>query len=249
MRRLLPLLACGAALSACYPEVDIDRAGGDRPDIRALTRLTCPEQQGEFRRLSTAADGRSCAYTAPNGGEVSVRLVALNAGNARAALEPIEAELRQVVPAPTPRPEGGRASQTETRSDVNIDLPFMEIEAGEESARVRMPGMEVDANGDDATVNIGGDGGETVRVNSRDGASEVRVNADGNRSVQATYILTRDAPTAAGWRSAGYQARGPLGGPLVVATAKMRSDSERVFDDLEALVDRSFDAPATTAAR
>ena len=88
-----------------------------------------------------------------------------------------------------------------------------------------------------------------MRVNSRDGASEVRVNADGHRSVQATYILTRDTPTAAGWRSAGYQARGPLSGPLVVATARMRSDSEQVFDDLEDLVDRSFEASTGTAAR
>lgn len=237
---LLFLGVATVALGGCYPEIDVNSDDRDRPETRTVARLTCPDRQGELRRLAMAADGRSCSYTAPHGGEVTLRLVAAGAPDPRAALAPIEAELRSVVPAPTARPIAAPMPGA-GGENVAIDLPFFEVRAGDDAARVRMPGIEVDAAGEDAAVNIGGSGGETVRVNARDGASEVRVDAGRGETVQATYILARDEPTAAGWRTAGYQARGPRGGPLVVATARSRTESDQLFDELDDLIDRSFE--------
>jgi len=234
--------ASALALAGCYPSISVaDEDGRPEVDARAVARLACPEQQGELMRLNAAADGRSCSYTAPDGGEVTLRLVALGADGPRAALEPIEAQLRTVVPAPVARPLRG-VSRPGAQADVNINLPFFEVRAGEDAAHVRMPGITVDADGEDADVRVGGPDGETVLVNARDGASEVRVHDREGGDIDATYILARDEPTAAGWRTAGYQARGPRGGPLVVATAQSRTESDQLFDELDELIDRSFEA-------
>ena len=56
--------------------------------------------------------------------------------------------------------------------------------------------------------------------------------------VYARFILASDKTTA-GWSVVGYEARGPQGGPLVVATLKAKrghdSDDES-FSDVNALV-------------
>lgn len=246
MRTLVVLTLSAVALCACTPEINIGGDEAERPAVRTVARLTCPERSGDLMRLALTEDGRSCTYTAPNSGEVTLRLIPVGAEGAQPALAPIEAELREIVPAPVTRPV---AAVTPTGGEsVDISLPFFEVRTGEDSARVRMPGIEVDAAGEDATVNIGGGGSETVQVNARDGASEVRVSHGGRRDVRRTYILSRDEPTPAGWRSAGYQARGPLNGPLVVATARSRNDSDQLFDELEHLIDLSFEVPGEASA-
>ncbi len=244
MKAVFAVLLCATALAGCYPAVDIGegRDQGERPAVRNVARLACPEQQGDLRRVGIAsADGAACAYTAPNEGEVTLRLVPIGLEGVTAAMAPIEAELRRTVPAPPATPI---ARPSSTDSDVNISMPFFEVQAGDDSARVRMPGVEVDADGEDATVNIGGRSGETVRVNARNGVSEVRVSHGRQGDVRATYILSTDVPTAAGWRTAGYQARGPSGGPLVVATARSRAESDQLFEELDELIDRSFEVAA-----
>lgn len=241
MKAVIAVLLSATALAGCYPRVDMGDGGSDadRTPVRHVARLSCPEQQGGLRRVGAASeDGARCVYTAPNEGEVTLRLVSVGADGVPAAMAPIEAELRRTVPAPVARPVPRPASGT---SDVNIRMPFFEVQAGEDSARVRMPGVEVDADGEDATVNIGGRSGERVQVNARDGVSEVRVSHGQRGDVRATYILSTDEPTTAGWRTAGYQARGPRGGPLVVATARSRAESDQLFEELDELIDRSFE--------
>lgn len=244
MRAFVLLGVSALALGACHVSVSSDERSS--APARVVSRLTCPERQGDLLRSTVSADGRICNYTAPNGGDVTVRLVAVEGSDARAALTPIEADLRTLVPPPPARAVD--AAGAGARADVDIDLPFFRIRAGDESAQVRMPGVSVDANGQDATVNVDGRRGETVQVNTRGGASEVRVNQR-SREVRSTYILSREEPSAEGWRLAGYRARGPQGGPIVVAVARSRAESHQLIDQLDELIDASFSGDDARADR
>lgn len=134
---------------------------------------------------------------------------------------------------------------------ASVRAPGMEIEAQGDTARVRLPGMSVDANGDTASVRIGGisinaddsDGSaritssdDSVSVQAHDDAAEIRTNAPGD-ATRRTYLLTDSRPADQGWRLVGYEARGPVGGPIVIATVRAKDrDSDGVFDSAKDLV-------------
>lgn len=244
MRTFILFGVAAIALGGCQVSVSSDDRGAAQ--TRVVSRLTCPERQGDLLRSTVSADGRVCNYTAPNGGDVTVRLVSVQGEDPRAALQPIEASLRTLVPPPPAR--AARPSGVGARADVDINLPFFRVRAGDDSAQVRMPGVSVDADGDDAIVNVDGRRGETVHVNARGGASEVRVNQRA-RDVRSTYILSREEPSDDGWRLAGYRARGPRSGPIVVAVARSRSESHQLIDQLDSLIDASFSADMQRAER
>ncbi|MGA0544727.1 methyltransferase type 11 [Brevundimonas sp. VNH65] len=152
--------------------------------------------------------------------------------------------------------EAARADAQAARADgdhVSVVAPGVRIEAEDrggagDRATVRLPGIRIEAEGDNARVQIGG-----MRIDSRDGqgvrtettgvsvnanseATEVRVAAPGE-AVRANYILTDGAPQPGGWSVVGYEARGPRGGPLVVATVRAKERGrDRVFDDARDLV-------------
>ena len=136
---------------------------------------------------------------------------------------------------------------------VSIAAPGVRIEAQDKGragdrASVRLPGIRIEAEGDNARVQIGG-----MRIDSRDGqgartettsvsvnanseATEVRATAPGE-AVRANYILTDGNPRPGGWALVGYEARGPRGGPLVVATVRAKERGrDRVFEDARDLV-------------
>jgi uncharacterized protein YjbI with pentapeptide repeats len=76
----------------------------------------------------------------------------------------------------------------------------------------------------------GADLRDTVLV----GVNATQWRTDGARMEGA---LTDDRSSESGWRVVGYEARGPVGGPLVVATVRSRdSNRERAFEDARALV-------------
>jgi len=146
------------------------------------------------------------------------------------------------------------ADAAQARADTaHISAPGMTIDAEGERARVSLPGIHVDSDGDKANVRIGGFtiraneddatisgdvGGQNdaVSIQARDDAAEIRTRAPGEATRQ-TYLLTDDTPSDAGWRLVGYEARGPRGGPIVVATVRARErHSDGVFDDAKALV-------------
>lgn len=133
---------------------------------------------------------------------------------------------------------------------ATVRLPGMSVDADGDKARVRMPGMTVDADGDRATVRIGGitidaDEGssnvdiqsedESVFVRAQDDAAQIRTRAPGE-ATRMTFLLTDNRPSDAGWRLVGYEARGPRGGPMVVATVRAKDNNDRVFDDAKNLV-------------
>lgn len=135
------------------------------------------------------------------------------------------------------------------RADVR--MPGLDVEANADRATVRMPGISIDADGDNARVRVGGmiidadetssnvaiaSNDESVSVQARDDAAEIRTRGSGP-STRMTYVLTDKIPSETGWRLVGYEARGPRGGPIVVATVRARDrDDGGVFDAAKDLI-------------
>ena len=134
---------------------------------------------------------------------------------------------------------------------AHVRAPGVAVDAEGDRARVRLPGMSVDADGDKAHVRIGGfsisadDSTETVDISSsdesisvqaHDDAAQIRTSAPGE-ATRRTYMLTDSRPADEGWRLVGFEARGPVGGPIVIATVRAKDrDSDGVFDSAKDLV-------------
>ena len=265
--KLMTAVGCGAILlmlGACESRSEYRARKAEREALTVVTKLDCPELQGNLKRTAVAADGLSCTY-AGSDSEVVLRLVAVSNDPAK-ALEPIEAEVKGLFPAlpvtpppPTPPAKPGDPAppvvekKPTTKEKVSMPGLTVETEEGEDvdKARVRMPGISVDADGDNAKVRIMG-----VEINADDENNEVRitrerwrtddgdfnintsgghanVNSDGGFSIggkrkqgyRSTFVKTTEATDAA-WTVAGYEAQGPKRGPLVVAVVKSRKPSD-----------------------
>lgn len=255
------LIGAGAsALTACQPaasdkETRTERRLG-REAVRAIERLDCPERQGGLTRVSAAADGQSCSY-ASSEGTVDLRLVRLNGGDAEAALAPIEAELKGVIPTPAAPPTPPEAKDgKDGKNKTSIHLPGVSIDAHGDTADIRIGHLTINSDGGTAevkvnkNVNIKSDGGQgsvnvsaqdeqdgDVTIRANDNGAEIRA-LKGGDAVRSTLILANDmAPN--GYRVAGYEARGPKGGPLAVAIVKAKNrntDDHDLFKDMKALV-------------
>lgn len=144
---------------------------------------------------------------------------------------------------------------------VSINAPGMKIDTQGDKATVRLPGINIQADGDRANVRIGGltinaddtgKGGasasaststtssgprkDAVSIQANDNSAEIRTRAPGDATRQ-TYLLTDNRASVAGWRLVGYEARGPRGGPIVVATVRAKErNSDGVFSDAKELV-------------
>lgn len=122
--------------------------------------------------------------------------------------------------------------------DATVSLPGMRIETRGDQASVRIGGFHIDANDSTGSARVRGTGGhgESVSVNAQDDAAEIRTSA-GGEATRTTWVLTDNRDSESGWRLVGYEARGPIGGPLVVATVRSRdSNRGRAFNDAKALV-------------
>lgn len=251
------LMGVGAAtLSACHrAEQPQEHRLGRREPMRVIERLDCPETQGGLRRVAVAADGQSCAYESTEA-SVDLRLVRLNGGDAEAALAPIETELKGIMPAPVTPPTPPRTAKS-GKNHTSIHLPGINIDAHDDSADIRIGHLTINSDGgaaevkvnknvgvrsDDAkgTVNVTADddhGEGDVAIRATEGGAEIRARK-GSGDVRSTLILANDkAPK--GYRLAGYEARGPKGGPLAVAVVKAKTrdtDDHDLFKDMKALV-------------
>ncbi|PHY20203.1 hypothetical protein [Caulobacter sp. BP25] len=243
------------ALSACHrTEEPQEHRLGHRDPMHVIDRLDCPETQGALRRVSAAADGQSCAYESPTA-SVDLRLVRLNGGDAEAALSPIEAELKGVMPLP-PAPTPPKDAKSD-KNHASIHLPGVSIDAHGDTADIRIGHLTINSDGGAAEVKVSknvsvkSDGGKSivnitadeehgggdVAIRATDSGAEVRAKKGGD-DVRSTLILANDkAPK--GFRLAGYEARGPKGGPLAVAVVKAKTrdtDDHDLFKDMKALV-------------
>ncbi len=119
--------------------------------------------------------------------------------------------------------------------EVDIDVPGVRIQAGDTGARIRVAGATIDADDDGAEVRVQ----RNVTVDGKKIASESRRGRHDDNGVYSRFILASDKAAPSGWSVVGYEARGPKGGPLVVATLKAKrghdSDDDS-FSDANALV-------------
>lgn len=227
--------AVALALAACtppHPHHHTDAA------LRAVSSLDCPATQGDLTRKSAATDGKSCDYADSEGAEVSLQLIALNGQDARTALAPLESQLDAALPAGAGASGGGGGD----KDKVDIDLPGIHIHAnGNDEARVNVGNLSV--NGDNRTAG----GSAAVSTQARPGHGGVTINAQNNGAVirvtepgsgvRLTVIHASDTPGPTGVKMVGYEARGPLGGPLAVASVKAKSnDHDELRDDMRDLL-------------
>ena len=226
MRSALSLGVLGVsalALAACNPPHPRHGDGWGRHDrhepLKVITRLDCPEDQGDLTRKAAAADGRSCDYVGEDGAVVSLQLTALTGSDAGPVLDPLAEQLRAELPTLPATPD---APKTGKDDKVDIDLP----------------GVHIHADGDRASVDAGGDSGRGgVRVNADDHGAEVRIEDQNGPGVRKMMILTSDSPGPHGYQVVAYDARGPVGGPIVIATVKARDhDHDDLMRDVRDLV-------------
>ena len=243
MNRLLLLAAGVAALSlgACHREI---HKGPWHEPLKTISKLDCPDSEGQLKRVSASPDGLTCAYQGDNT-NVTLRLISLTNGDAQAALAPIEAELKSMIPPPatpaipaTPATSATPATPAadadgDKGDNVSIDFPGLHVRASDGKAQVQVGGMNVDADDNGAQVRMGGD---TV-VNADERGAEIRQDRDTQAGVRSTFILAGDKMPD-GYHVVGYEARGPKAGPIVVAVVKSKAEhgEHDVFDDMKALV-------------
>lgn len=230
MRARTILIVSGAtlALVACHPPYFHHRG---HEAFKTVTTLDCPQAQGDLSRKNASPDGKSCDYTSADGSAVTLQLVSLTGTTADSALSPLETSLRAEVPA-TDTGDGKGEGR------VDIDLPGIHIHAAgkdgdKDSSEVRIGrGVSIGAG----NTMVSDSGGGAVDIDAHDKGAEIRVN-EGHGGTRRDFLLAADAPGPHGYRVAGYEARGPQGGPLVVASLLAKTDDhDRVSHDIHALV-------------
>lgn len=258
------VLLAALGLAACdgEPSVRISSSESDTTNdgvLKVVSDLQCPETQGELTRKGSAqAEGAICTYSGPRGTEVTLHLIKLDGGAPAEVLTAFENQLKRDLPGAAARvagpatpapPEGAGASTGGDRTEV--DMPGVSIRSDGDSETVHLPGIHIESAGDRSSVRIGGlriESGEdsadvavtseddSVTIQAHDDAAEIRTRANGE-AVRTTYILTDGTPSDGGWRMVGYEARGPAGGPLVVATIRSKDrDKGSAFEDAKDLV-------------
>lgn len=102
---------------------------------------------------------------------------------------------------------------------ANINLPGVHINANGDKADVKVFGVSIHADGDNANIDVGHGGKHATVVAGPQGA-EIHANDTDSSNIRMALILAADHPGPNGYLAAGYLARGPVGGPLVVVTFK-----------------------------
>jgi hypothetical protein len=280
MRRLLAAICTTCALTAaCDGEnsVRISNAASDSEPsgvLKVVDALQCPETMGMLTRKGSARDsGRTCLYSGPRGAVVSLQLVSLDGQSANDVLNQFRetlsadmphssanlkasaaaADARAAAEAASVDADAARidaeaasvAADVASGDEARVRAPGVAIDARGDHATVRLPGLSVNAEGDKASVRFGGfsintdnstetvdisSDDQTISVQAHDDAAEITTRAPGD-AIRATYRLTDDTPADRGWRMVGYEARGPVGGPIVIATVHAKDRDQNVLFD------------------
>ncbi len=229
------------SLAACAPP----HPHGKGPR-KVISTLDCPDTQGDLTRKSAATDGNSCVYATEGGDQVTLQLIALDGKDPHTALAPLETQLKSELPAVADPPKTPDKPEASDKDSVDINLPGIHIHArGDGHTDVDTAGVHVNANGhgargDHADVEIGDTGdGHGVTVNATDGGAQIRMDERGS-GFRARYILASETAGPHGYRMAGYEARGPSSGPIVVAQVLAKShDHDDLSHDVRQLLRRN----------
>jgi len=234
-----------AALAACTPPHP--QASTSAP-LRTVSSLDCPDNQGDLKLQTKGGDGQSCAYASSDGDQVTLKLVSVSGGDVKGALAPMESEVKADLPQVGDKSkgsssDGGWKQDGGSKDNVDLDLPGIHIHShGDGHANIDTVGVHVTADGDgdngkgDAHVVVAGGSHGGVTVDAHDGGAQIRV-TDSGAGVRQTFILESDTAGPKGFRVAGYDARGPSAGPLVVATILAKDkDGDGLRHDVRALL-------------
>ena len=238
--------------------------GDGKGVLKVVDALQCPQTLGILTRKGSAqGEGKICTYVGPRGAEVSLHLIALDGEPVGNILDAFETRLSRDLPAAAAATAQRRADQAATQADAaqaqadaaavqadaaaaradaaasgdraSVHLPGLSIDAQGEKANVRIGGINIRADDSNATVDINGDD-QTVNIQSHDDGAQIRTRAAG-QATRTTWMLTDSRQTESEWRVVGYEARGPEGGPIVLATVRTRDrDGDAIFDAAKDLV-------------
>ena len=252
--RFYILAAASAALltAACDGHVSTSTTSkqttsiSDKGRFKPVSSLDCPDREGDLRLASRDANGRSCFYRSQDGAEVELRLVALEGGTAQATLDKLQLELQPLVPAAASPPEPPEAPEapeppepSQAGNESRVRIPgIMDVRSQGETATIRLPGVSIEASDGKADIRVDDEDGEKVLVNAHEGGATIHADSTKGGDVKSTYLLASETPGPSGLRLAGYSARGPATGPLVVGVVRSKSEGRRndIFDDMEDLV-------------
>ncbi len=238
--------AAALALGACHPLVRVHHTGGYHSSgpITVVDKLDCPDTEGALTRTAMGADGQSCAYKGPDDESVTLTRVVLVGGQSpQAALASTETALQGLIK----RGAGNglvNVTSDETpggKDKDNVDMPGIHIHSDGGKSQVKIFGVTIDADDDHnkATVHAGS-GDKQASVNADDHGATIRANDSSNGNTETVFILAGDPATPDGYHAVGYIARGPSGGPLVVAQFKSKHEHHHDHhDDLDDLISRN----------
>lgn len=214
--------------------------------LKVVDALQCPQTLRTLTRKGSAdPGGATCTYGGPRGSEVVLHLVKLEGRSAEHVLSDFERRVTADMPQAAVRIDAREGvSGPETAS---VAAPGVNIQTKGEDATVSLPGLHIETQGEKATVRIAG-----INISARDGQGArtekagVSVDSSGattrvqtrtpGESTRMTFLLAADAVEPGAWRQVGFEARGPAGGPLIIATVRSKDRRDRVFDDAKDLV-------------
>jgi len=249
------LMASCLGLSACDGENAVritttssatTDGGAPKGVLKVVDALQCPDTVGALTRKGSASPGGgSCTYGGARGSEVILYLVKLDGRDAESVLRDYEGRITAEMPQAAVRIN---ASQNESgQENASVQAPGVNIQAKGDDATVSLPGLHIETQGDNASVRIAGiniqskDGQgartekNTVTIDDTGETTRVRTQTPGE-ATRMTFILAADQVEPGAWRQVGFEARGPAGGPLVIATVRSKARNDRVFDAAKELV-------------
>ncbi len=244
----------GLALTACQRQRRADVVVGGRP-LTVAAQLDCPQTEGKLTRQSSAPDGQSCTYRGDDNTEITLMRTALSGRSASEAIKSVETELASAVPAHQSGgasdaekgqvknwddENGSHAAHAEAHEHdrANIDLPGIHIHAdghsgpnnGDDKVQIRLPGVSIDANDGGARISTSLAGVKNAVIDANDSGAEIRADTTDAGNTERTWLLASDQPGPDGYHMVGYMARGPNGGPLVIAKIRSKEIHEHHFD-------------------
>lgn len=241
------LLLASAGLAACGDDsirITTTREGGaNKGVLKVVQTLQCPQTQGSLTRKGTAQHGGTvCVYAGPRGSEVTLHLQPLDGASPDAVLKAFEdrlsADMPQTIAAIEASSRAEPRAGTPGPDSATVEAPGMRVQAEGDKAQVNVPGLSINADGDRARIRIGGvtidanDSTSSVKIEGSSGDDNVNIQAaaDGamirtraaGDATRATWLITDGQTQGLGWRLVGYEARGPAGGPLVIAVVRAK---------------------------
>jgi len=255
------LLAC-TGLAACGDDsiriTTTREAGKNKGVLKVVQTLQCPQTQGSLTRKGTARNGGTvCVYAGPRGAEVTLHLQPLNGASVDDVLKAFEDRLSRDMPrtiaAIAASANADSAPAAPGADSATVEAPGVRIQAEGDTAQVKVPGLSINSDGDRARIRIGGvtidandtSSNVTIEGASDEGSVNIQAAADGTQirtraagdATRATWLVTDGQTEGPGWRLVGYEARGPAGGPLVIAVVRAKeTGQDPLLEDARALL-------------